>query len=177
MQHRKKKVNLVTDQVSGWANRVVSKLNSQILGTGMDQFPNQGRKLSILQLFSTISDIVGTQIEDIIQNQNDGEDEASGFISGKDFMNDFATEEFLTKNIRVRPQSSATGKDQDDKQSEHVSRANLFENGDDEEKFNKMINLEMEDQRKKIKVQKEEIERKKAIMKEKNEKAKDKLKK
>jgi hypothetical protein len=60
-------------------------------------------------------------------------------------MNDFATEEFLTKNIRVRPQSSTTGKDQDENKSDHVSRANLFDNNDDEEKFNKMINLEMED--------------------------------
>ena len=66
-------------------------------------------------------------------------------MSGKDFMNDFATEEFLTKNIRVRPQSSATGKDLDENKSDHVSRANLFETGDDEEKFNKMVNLEMED--------------------------------
>lgn len=32
---------------------------------------------------------------------------------------------------------------------------------DDEEKFNKMINLEMEDQRKKLKLQREDIQRKK----------------
>lgn len=71
-------------------------------------------------------------------------------------MNDFATEEFLTKNIRVRPISGITHKDGDDK-SEHISRGNLMDNGsvaggDDEEKFNKMVNLEMEDQRKKIKI-------------------------
>ena len=42
---------------------------------------------------------------------------------------------------------------------------------DDEEKFNKMINLEMEDQRKKIKVQKHEVERKKVFDAEKKEKA------
>ena len=30
-------------------------------------------------------------------------------------MNDFATEEFLMKNIRVRPVSGITGKDVDDK--------------------------------------------------------------
>jgi hypothetical protein len=39
-------------------------------------------------------------------------------------MNDFATEEFLTKNIRVRP-VSGIGKDFDDRQSERVSRNNL----------------------------------------------------
>lgn len=65
-------------------------------------------------------------------------------------MNDFATEEFLTKNIRVRPISGITHKDFDERQSERVSRNNLLGAGigdqtDDEEKFNKMINLEMED--------------------------------
>ena len=28
-------------------------------------------------------------------------DEERGFVTSKDFMNDFATEEFLNKNIRV----------------------------------------------------------------------------
>lgn len=80
-------------------------------------------------------------------------------------MNDFATEEFLTKNIRVRPQSGITGKDPDENKSEHISRNNLAlalgEPTDDEQKFNDMVNLEMEDQRRKIKVQREEIDRKK----------------
>jgi hypothetical protein len=30
-------------------------------------------------------------------------------------MNDFATEEFLTKNIRVRPVSGVTGKDPEER--------------------------------------------------------------
>lgn len=33
------------------------------------------------------------------------DEEERGFITAKDFMNDFATEEFLNKNIRVRPAS------------------------------------------------------------------------
>jgi hypothetical protein len=86
-------------------------------------------------------------------------------------MNDFATEEFLTKNIRVRPISGVTGKDVDER-SEQVSRGNLnLENLDDEEKFNKMVNLEMEDQRKKIKVQREEDDKKKHSDIDKREKA------
>lgn len=89
-------------------------------------------------------------------------------------MNDFATEEFLTKNIRVRPISGVTHKDGDDK-SEHISRGNLMDNGsvgggDDEEKFNKMVNLEMEDQRKRIKLQREEVERRRQLAEEKKEK-------
>ena len=80
-------------------------------------------------------------------------------------MNDFATEEFLTKNIRVRPQSGVTGRDADEVRSEHISKNNLLvatgEPVDDEEKFNKMVNLEMDDQRRKIKTKKGEIDRKK----------------
>ena len=67
MQERKKKVNLVTDQVSGWANRVVSKLNSQIVGTGGNEMtPTVTKKQSIMHLFSTITEIVNNQLEDII---------------------------------------------------------------------------------------------------------------
>lgn len=87
-------------------------------------------------------------------------------------MNDFVTEEFLTKNIRVRPISGITGKDADDNKSERMSRNNFIaEPADDEEKFNKMINLEMEDQRKKQKLKREEIERKKQLEAEKLAKA------
>jgi len=45
------------------------------------------------------------------------------------------------------------------------------ENDNDEEKFNKMVNLDMEDQRKKIKVQKDEFERRKIIDQERKERA------
>lgn len=80
-------------------------------------------------------------------------------------MNDFATDEFLTKNIRVRPQSGITGKEPEEK-SEHISRNNLISNmlavpTDDEEKFNEMVNVEMEHQRREMKQHKLELERKK----------------
>lgn len=69
-------------------------------------------------------------------------------MTAKDFLNDFATDEFLTKNIRVRPVSGITGKDEE-RHSEHVSRNNLQASGneinEEEEKFNKMVNLEMDD--------------------------------
>ncbi len=56
-------------------------------------------------MFNAITDVVCNQMEDIIASQrgNDDETTAGGYITAKDFMNDFATEEFLTKNIRVRP--------------------------------------------------------------------------
>jgi hypothetical protein len=42
------------------------------------------------------------------------DEEDRGYITAKDFMNDFATEEFLTKNIRVRPMSGVTRGDNDE---------------------------------------------------------------
>jgi hypothetical protein len=41
------------------------------------------------------------------------DDEGRGYITAKDFMNDFATEEFLNKNIRVRPLSGITRADEE----------------------------------------------------------------
>jgi hypothetical protein len=97
----------------------------------------------------------------------------------KDFLKDVENEEFFAKNFRVRPASGATGglnNMNDERQSEHVSRNNLNVGGDpatqdDEDKFNKMMNLEMEEQRKKIKVARIEQERKKIMESEKKEKA------
>ena len=82
-------------------------------------------------------------------------------------MNDFVTEEFMTKNIRVRPMSGVRDF-VDDRQSEHYSRANLMsgmmDSGlDEDEKFNKMVNLEMEEQRRKQKQAREEAQRKKQM--------------
>lgn len=60
-------------------------------------------------------------------NSQEGGDEEEGFgyITAKDFMNDFATDEFISKNIRVRPASGIPGKDVDDRQSEKISKNNI----------------------------------------------------
>ena len=67
----------MTDQVGGWAGRVVSKLNSQILG---NETPGV-KKQSILQLFNQITDIVCGQLEELVQQQE--EDEGTGYITAK----------------------------------------------------------------------------------------------
>ena len=61
-------------------------------------------------------------------------------------MNDFATEEFLTKNIRVRPASGVIPKE------EEVEGGAAEE---EEDKFNRMVRVDMEEQRKHIKVQRD----------------------
>jgi hypothetical protein len=74
----------------------------------------------------------------------------------KDFLKDVENEEFFAKNFRVRPVSGVTGSGNEERQSEHISRKDLpvttggagavgGEAADDEDKFNKMMNLEMEE--------------------------------
>ena len=79
------------------------------------------------------------------------DEEDRGFITQKDFMNDFATEDFLNKNIRVRPVSGVTKADEE-KFVEIPNQSKMDTiHGDEEEKFNKMMQLEIEEQRKNVK--------------------------
>jgi hypothetical protein len=92
------------------------------------------------------------QLESIIQEEDE---EDRGYITAKDFMNDFATEEFLNKNIRVRPASGITRVDQEETKTNdhHFGGAKGGENTlEEEEKLNKMIKIEMDEQRKNIKI-------------------------
>lgn len=78
---------------------------------------------------------------------------------------DFTTDEFINKNIRVRPTSGITALDKEEQKSDILGRgANL--DGipmDEEEKFNQMANLEIDAQRKtaKVKLERHEFEKNK----------------
>ena len=65
----------------------------------------------IVELFKRVQIVVCKHLESIIQEEDD---EDRGYITAKDFMNDFATDEFLTKNIRVRPLSGVTRGDMEE---------------------------------------------------------------
>ena len=64
LNDRRKKIHLVSDQVGGWSNRVVFKLNSQLLGS--DENIKSGHKNSLTSLFDQITDVVCTSLEEII---------------------------------------------------------------------------------------------------------------
>lgn len=83
------------------------------------------------------------------------DDEDRGFITAKDFMNDFATDDFISKNIRVRPQSGITRGDNDETKTQGgdqgLSRIGAEGNLDDEEKFNETVKFDLDADRKKAK--------------------------
>ncbi len=83
------------DQVQSWCSRVINKLDQQFnenIGAYIDK--------SMAFKFERIMQSVCRQLEQIIMEEDD---EDRGFITAKDFMNDFATDDFIAKNIRVRP--------------------------------------------------------------------------
>ncbi len=96
-----KKVQLVNDQVQGWTSRIVQKIDMQF-NENIQAFEDNK---TLAFIFEKVAAAVIKQLENIIMEEDE---EERGFITAKDFMNDFATEEFLTKNIRVRPVSGIT---------------------------------------------------------------------
>ena len=86
-------------------------------------------------------------------------------------MNDFATEEFLSKNIRVRPLSGVTRGDDDGRTNDYNRSMNeQGQNPDGDAEFNEMRVIEMEEVRKDTKERKRQWQIKKAIEEEKAKK-------
>ena len=54
-------------------------------------------------------------------------------------MNDFATEEFLNKNIRVRPMSGISKMDDNEGRTNDPYNKSLGETGDDDEKNEQIL--------------------------------------
>ena len=158
-----KKVNLVKDQVQGWCSKVIQKVDQQF---GENISAHEHNK-SLAFLFEKISEAVCKQLEQIIAEESEDE---RGYITAKDFMNDFATDEFLNKNIRVRPLSGVTRGDDDAKTNDPYSKSlNDHYNGgaDDDKKQEQMKIIEMEEQRREIKLKKEMYLKKKQLEEEK----------
>ena len=104
-------------------------------------------------LFEEVSKAVCRQLEKL-KIEEDEEDR--GYITAKDFMNDFATEEFLSKNIRVRPISGVTRGD-DDGMNKSLNDANAI---DADEKYNREYLLQLEQNRRDEKERKRLLEEK-----------------
>ncbi len=68
-------------------------------------------------------------------------------------MNDFASQDYIDKNIRIRPHSGKSI-------AEDPKPSAPFMKEENEEDDTKMIQLEMEEQRREIKRLKDEVERK-----------------
>ena len=152
-----KKVQLVDDQVSGWCSRVIQKLDQQF-----NENIGAYTEKSMAFKFEQIMLAVNKQLDQILMEDDDNEDR--GFITAKDFMNDFATEDFISKNIRVRPVSGITRAAENEETKTAGAEVSKGDgNVESEEKFNDDIRFELEKDRKLAKDRKREFEKRKAM--------------
>lgn len=135
--------------------------------------------MQMSEMFCKMQDIVQDQLSNIIsENKRRQEaDKEQGIYepseaynlaedfnnNNNDLINDVGTEEFISKNIRVRPASGMTTGDRDDKQSDvYGGKQQLMDMGqsmmDEEEKFNQNVNYEMNIARVEVKKAKQNYE-------------------
>lgn len=154
-----KKVNLVYDQVQAWASKVIQKIDQQFA----ENIASFEHTKTLAFLFEKISEAVCKQLDQIIAEEDE---EDRGYITAKDFMNEFACEEYMAKNVRVRPLSGVTRED-DGKTNEYTKSVNDPHQMNPDEKAHQGLILDMDDQRKEAKQLREEFLRKKALEEEK----------
>ena len=96
------------------------------------------------ETFQNITNLVCDQLDKIIEQKQNVVPDEEGDEFAADDMQDFATEDFITKNIRVRPQSGATTGAQGEESKSLVGIEKSGDGLNDEEKFNRDMIYEME---------------------------------
>ena len=133
--------------------------------------------MTLSEVFKGISGVVCKQLEEIVEISKKRqaeqiaagipareEDPITAFIGGEnaaEYMNDFATEEFINKNIRVRPTSGQT-QQPDDKSNMNKTDGLGLENEDSDENFLKEADYQITQDRLEVKRAKAAYEKKKA---------------
>jgi len=158
LQEKYKKINIVNDQISGWAKRCYSKFSALTDDSALQSVPED-----IVKVFAAMEMITVGELKSLKERADDNP------VEPDDAFIDFATEDFINKNIRVRPISGVTNKDEtrDGRQS-NVSRGQAGdENGEAPDNSDNMAKYEMENQRKLAKKKyndyQDELRRKQAL--------------
>lgn len=125
-------VEIIMDIITQWAQRVATKVDESIS-------PERAKDTDIVNLFNNISDRV---CELLTQLQDEPVQKAN-------MMNDFLTDDFVNKNIRVRPNSGKTF-DEDREMKSHNSKAHL-KRDQDEINEEMLLNTEFQDTREDVK--------------------------
>ena len=159
LQEKYKKINIVNDQICGWAKRVYGKFGALTNEPELAVQPDD-----ICKVFSIMEKIVCNELSSLKDKQDEPLEADDTFI-------DFATEDFINKNIRVRPISGITHDDPTrDGRASNISRGDNANNEDAHDNQEQLAKMELDEQRtnvkKKIEQYKEE-QRKKLLLEEK----------
>ena len=91
-------VEIVQDLIDNWARKIIVKIDE-------DVSEDKAQELDIVEIFGKLSEIVVANLEEY---ENDDEDD---MVPASNMMNDLLTEEFMQRNIRIRPSSGKTEAD------------------------------------------------------------------
>ena len=158
-----KKINIVNDQISGWSKRVYGKFAALTDESDLKNAPE-----NIVKIFEAMEEITVNELNALKARADKSP------VEPDDAFIDFATDDFINKNIRVRPISGVTNKDdtRDGRASNISGQRNADgteDNLNDKENFAK---YEMENQRKiakkKFQDYQDELRRKQALEEKKN---------
>lgn len=117
LQEKYKKINIVNDQVSGWARKTFNKFGAL---TDTSELVQGETPEELTKIFQVISTVTVDELKELLKKGKDGE---RPYEHADDQFIEFATEAFVHKNIRVRPISGVTDtKDRQDGRASEVSR-------------------------------------------------------
>ena len=155
LQEKYKKINIVNDQVSGWAKKVYGKFAALTDDPILKRHPDD-----MVKVFECMEKITVTELQQLKQKADNKVEPEDAFIDL-----DFATEDFINKNIRVRPISGVThGDETKDGRASNISKGAQDEGKESD--ANDAI-YDMESQRKiakkKFMEYQEELRRKQAL--------------
>lgn len=138
-------VEIVQDLIENWARKIIVKIDE-------DVSDDKAHDMDIVEIFNRLSTIVVGNLEEY--EKDDEED----FGPASNMMNDFLTDEFIQKNIRVRPNSGKTEADVD--KSRYGSKTG-HHTDNPEDNVDKQFNddlIELDAQRKLIKEKNNKIQ-------------------
>ena len=130
--------------MSGWAKRVYGKFAALNDNPSLQKSPED-----MVAIFKAMESISVTELKSLRDQRQDNRVEPDdAFIDL-----DFATEDFINKNIRARPISGVThgGDDTKDGRASNISKGGQNDDGENTEQNNKLFLYEIENQRKLVK--------------------------
>eukprot|EP00344_Euplotes_crassus_P004342 CAMPEP_0197000856 /NCGR_PEP_ID=MMETSP1380-20130617/5697_1 /TAXON_ID=5936 /ORGANISM="Euplotes crassus, Strain CT5" /LENGTH=532 /DNA_ID=CAMNT_0042418309 /DNA_START=9 /DNA_END=1607 /DNA_ORIENTATION=- len=138
MKEKYYNVEIVQDLIDNWARKIIGKVDDEAT-------EDRVNNMDLVEIFQKLSGIVVQNLEDY---ENDDEDE---MIPASNMMNDHLTQDFMERNIRIRPSSGKT--EADIEKSKYGSKNgpqtdNLDDNA--EKQYNDDL-IELDNQRKNIK--------------------------
>ena len=160
LQEKYKKINIVNDQISGWAKRVYGKFATLTDDPTLQKAPGD-----MIKVFEAMESITVSELKTLKDKADESRVEPDDAFIDLDFQ----TEDFIHKNIRVRPISGVThGDDTKDGRASNISKGGAQDESEEAlDNYNKLAIYEIENQRKLVKKKaeqfQEELKRKQAL--------------